>query len=400
MKILFVASRFPCPPVQGDRVRGYHHLRILSRKHDVVLVAPEPEGDRAANLKIIQSVCAQIETVSTPFWRRLRRLGQIPFTSLPLQTLYFFDPRFRQEVQSLLQQQSFDLIHVQLVRMAPVVDGLGDIPRVIDLIDALSLNMDRRAQRERGPKAWVVALEARRLQRYERMLTRQYNQLVVSSPLDRDAVGNYSNVHVISNGVDTEAYPFVQDGRESGTIVFTGRMGYFPNADAAIWFATAVLPLVRQRVPQARFLIVGASPTRAVRQLGRLQGVVVTGYVPSIQEYLAQATVAVAPMCAGSGMQFKVLEAMSSGAPVVATPYALGGIEAQDDEHLLVAQDAETFAEQVICMLGDQTLRRRLASNARQLVEEKYTWERSVAMLEGLYWQAREDVIHNQHNIT
>jgi sugar transferase (PEP-CTERM/EpsH1 system associated) len=320
------------------------------------------------------------------------RQSQTPFTSLPLQTLYFFDPRFRQRVNSLLQQQAFDLIHVQLVRMAPVVDGLGNIPKVMDLIDALSLNMDRRAQRERGPKAWIAASEARRLQHYERMLTRQYDQLVVSSPLDRDTVGNYSNVHVISNGVDIEAYPFVQDDRESGRIVFTGRMGYFPNADAAIWFATTVFPLVRRQMPRAQFFIVGASPTRAVRQLGRLQGVVVTGYVPSIQDYLAQATVAVAPMCAGSGMQFKVLEAMSSGAPVVATPYALGGIEVQDGEHLLVAQDAETFAEQVIRVFQDQALRRRLTCSARWLVEEKYTWERSVAMLEAAYWRARERV--------
>lgn len=392
MNLLFVTSRFPYPPIQGDRVRGYHHLRILSRQHRIVLVTSEPGRDRENHLRAVQLFCERVEIVSNPFWRRLWRLSQTPFTSLPLQTLYFFDPRFRQRVNSLFQQQAFDLIHVQLVRMAPVVDGLGDIPKVMDLIDALSLNMDRRVQRERGPKAWIAASEARRLQRYERMLTRQYDQLVVSSPLDRDAVGNYSNVHVISNGVDTEAYPFVQDGRESGTIVFTGRMGYFPNADAAIWFATAVFPLVRRQMPQAQFLIVGASPTRAVRQLGRLQGVVVTGYVPSIQDYLAQATVAVAPMRAGSGMQFKVLEAMSSGAPVVATPYALGGIEVQDGEHLLVAQDAETFAEQVIRMFQDQALRRRLTCSARWLVEERYTWERSVAMLEAVYWQARERV--------
>ena len=396
MRILVVASRFPYPPIQGDRVRGYHHLRLLSRQHRIVLVTPEPEGDRENNLKAIHPFCERIEIVSTSSWRRLWRLGRTPFTSLPLQTLYFFDPRFRQRVHPLLQEQSFDLIHVQLVRMAPVVEGVGvgpqgGIPKVIDLIDALSLNMARRARRERGPRAWIATLEARRVQRYERSLTQQYDQLVVSSLVDREAIGDYNNIHVIPNGVDIEAHPFAADwdsaqgSREPGTIVFTGRMGYFPNADAATWFSTKVFPLVRHQVPQARFLVVGADPTPAVRRLGQYPGIVVTGYVPRIQDYLARATVAVAPMQGGSGMQFKVLEAMACGAPVVATSYALGGIEAADGEHLLVVQGAAAFAEQVIRLLKAPGLGRHLARNARRLVEEKYTWERSVAMLEEVY---------------
>jgi sugar transferase (PEP-CTERM/EpsH1 system associated) len=385
MKLLFVASRFPYPPLQGDRVRAYHQLQALSHEHDIVLVTPEPQTNREQGLETVNRLCTQVEIVSVSPWRRLLRLAPTPFSSLPLQTLYFFDPRFQKRVKSLLTQQPFDLIHVQLVRMAPVADGLEGIPTVIDLIDALSVNMSRRAQRERGPMAWIVGKEAKRLQKYERELTKQYDQLLISSPQDREAIGEYDNIHVIRNGVDIADYPIAEGDHELDRIVFTGRMGYFPNADAAVWFTTEVLPLVRSQVPQARFFIVGADPTPAVRRLAEHAGVIVTGYVPSIQDFLTKSTVAVAPMKSGSGMQFKVLEAMACGTPVVATSYALGGIEATDGKHLLIASNAESFADNVIRLMESSTLRQRLAHNARSLVEAKYTWERSVAMLEEVY---------------
>jgi glycosyltransferase involved in cell wall biosynthesis len=216
-------------------------------------------------------------------------------------------------------------------------------------------------------------------------LASSFDQQIVSSPLDKEAIGASETLHVIPNGVNIEDFPYTENGREDSLILFTGRMGYFPNAEAAIYFATRVFPLILQQKPDARFLIVGADPPRRVRRLSRLPGVEVTGYVPRIQDYLARATVAVAPMQAGTGIQNKVLEAMASGVPVVATRYALGGIEAVDGEHLLVADDADGLADQVVRLLRDPALRRRLARNARQLVEEKYTWERSVAMVEEVY---------------
>lgn len=230
-----------------------------------------------------------------------------------------------------------------------------------------------------------MEIESRRVRKYERALTRQYDRLVVSSPLDRNVIGEYANIHVVRNGINLSDHPFTENGRDPGSIVFTGRMGYFPNADAAIWFATNVFPLVRSKAPDAQFFVVGADPTPEVQNLAQQPGVVVTGYVDRIQDYLAKAMVAVAPMQGGSGMQFKVLEAMCSGAPVVATPFALGGIEIVDGEHLLVAQSAEAFAVHTIELLQNQTLQTRVARHARQLVEENYSWEQSVAMLENVY---------------
>ena len=370
-------------------MRAYHQLRTLSHKHRLTLVTPVESVRDRQNVQALSPFCERIEAIPVSHWRGALRLIGAPFTGLPLQTLFFFDARSRERVQALLRETSFDLVHVQLVRMAPVADGLGDIPTVLDFIDALSLNWYRRARQERIPFSWIVGQEARRLEHYERALVTRFDRLIVSSPVDREAIGPYENLHVIPNGVDVDHFSFVEDGREPYTIMFTGRMAYFPNAGAAIWFVTQVFPLIRRQAPAARFVIAGAEPPRQVRKLGRLDGLEVTGYVPDLHQLLARAAVAVAPMQAGSGIQNKVLEAMSSGTPLVVTPHALGGIEARDGEHLLVAQDPETFARQVIRLFNDAPLACRLARNARRLVEEKYTWERSAAMLQEVYHLAR-----------
>jgi sugar transferase (PEP-CTERM/EpsH1 system associated) len=385
VRIVFISSRCPYPSIQGDRARAYWQLRMLARDHRTTLVTPvESERDRQS-LRALTEFCERIEPVPDSRWRRVLRLGRAPFSQLPWQTLYFYDPRLQRKVKDLLDKASYDVVHVQLVRMAPVADRLADIPRVLDLIDALSLNWYRRARHERIPLSWLARLEAERLQRYERALASRFERLIVSSPVDRAAIGPYENLHVVPNGVDTRHFHFVEDGREPNTIIFSGRMAYFPNAVAAIWFAKQVLPLIRRQIPAVRFIIAGADPSRQVLELKRLDGVQVTGYVSDLHELLSRAAVAVAPMQAGSGIQNKVLEAMSSGTPLVATPSALGGIEARDGEHLLMARDGEAVAEQIIRLLQDPSLACRLAHSARSLVEDKYTWDRAGNMLEELY---------------
>jgi glycosyltransferase involved in cell wall biosynthesis len=137
-----------------------------------------------------------------------------------------------------------------------------------------------------------------------------------------------------------------------------------------------------------QFWIIGADPPPVVQKLAQQPGVMVTGHVASVAHYLQRATVAVAPMQCGSGIQNKVLEAMSCGAPLVVTPFALGGLEVRHGEHLMVGRDASEFAGHVIRLLQDTPLRRQLVANARQLVDEKFTWEQSVAQLEEAYCQA------------
>lgn len=389
MKLLFVASRFPYPPFNGDQVRAYHHLRVLSRRHEIVLLAPEPAEHPDACLEAIAPFCTHVEIVPISRWRSIARLAGAPLQRLPLQTLVFYDPEIGRRARALARDWAVDLVHVQMIRMAPVIQALGELPRVVDLIDSMAVNLARQAKRSRPPKSWLASWEASRVEAYERALTSAFDQLVISSPLDRSAIGEYPNLHVVANGVDLESHPFVTTERDEDALVFSGTMWYFPNVDAAQWLVHEVLPLIRRHRPRTTLTIVGARPVPVVRRLAEIPGVAVTGRVPSVHEYVARSAVAVAPMRSGSGIQFKIIEAMAAGTPVVATPTATVGLQAVEERDLLVGADAESFAAQVVRLLDDRALRKRLAHNALRLVQDVYAWERTVESLEQVYERAR-----------
>lgn len=379
MNILFVAPRFPDPPLQGDRLRARQFLRVLRRHHSITLVTPDaPAGVSAATLA---EVCDRWVATPEPRWRSLGRAAFQSAGSLPLQTALFCSPALVDKVRDLARHQPFDLLYLHTARVAAVIDAVPALPKVIDFIDALSLNMYRRARRQLGPAQWAFDLEFRRMANYERYIAGICATQFVSAAVDRAIIGG--DAHVVANGVDLAEFPYHEDSRADDLIVFSGRMGYFPNADAAVHFARHILPRIRRAAPGARFQIVGADPPPHVVALGRLPGVEVTGQVPRIHDYLQRATVAVAPLRGGSGSPIKVFEAMASGAPVVATPHLLDTNDLSDGTHLLLAHDDNAMAEQVTRLLRDAALRRRLARAARALVEQRYTWERSAEAING-----------------
>lgn len=388
MKILFISARFPYPPLRGDQVRAYHQLRLLGPKHRITLISFTHSGVSAKAQRTVAGYCEQVITFPLRRIQMVTSLLRQAFSDYPFQTALYQTVGMKKEIQKVLSNQTYDLVHVQLARMAPYLEDVHRVPRVIDLIDALSLNMKRRYQHDRGPLKWVAYLEWKRLSRYERSICRMFDRVTVVSPVDCQAIGNYSNLLVNPIGVDLPQFPFTLDEREPHTIIFSGNMGYFPNVNAVLWFAQQVLPLIKRTIPQIKFYVVGARPDRKIQQLARHDpAIVVTGFVENLAAYLQRATVAVAPMQAGSGQQFKILEAMACGTPVVATSHILGGIEVTDNEHLLVANNrADAFANQAIRLLQDQNLARYLAGNARRLVEERYTWEHTVSELEAIYY--------------
>ena len=390
VRILFVTGRFPYPLLRGDQLRAFHQLRLLGPRHRITLVAFGEEG-RAEDgeREALAPYCDRI--VRVPLGRAAmgRNLLRHGLSALPLQAALYDDPAMAQALRRLAADGEHDVAHVQLARMAPHLASCPARARVVDLVDALSMGMERRAARDRPPGRWLARLEAGRLRAYESRVCAEADEAVVSSAADRDALGAPPNVTVVPNGVDLEHFSFGRARREPGRVVFTGNLGYFANADAVLWFATRVLPLLRRSLPGARFEVVGARPPRALRRLARGDGAVdLVGPVADVGARLRSAQAAVAPLQAGSGQSNKILEAMASGTPVVATPLATAGVEARHGEHLLVAATPEAFAGELVRLLGDAALAERLARAGRALVESAYTWERSVERLEAVYERA------------
>jgi sugar transferase (PEP-CTERM/EpsH1 system associated) len=387
LRILFITARFPYPVLKGDQVRAYHQLRALGKRHRISLLSFAGKRVDPRDLAQVERLCEDVTLVPLSRLQMASALLRNAASPLPWQTLVYQTEAMNAAVREHLKR-GYDVVHVQLARMAEHVVH-SDTPCVIDLIDALSLNMQRRARQERGALRRLVEHEAGRMQSYERRLCDLAARTCVVSPIDRHAIGPFERLHVNQNGVDIDHFAFSSAERRPDSLVFTGNMGYFPNVNAVTWFVRSVLPLIRAEIPTVTLEIVGANPTRDVRALGNDDGAItVTGFVDDVRVHLARASAGIVPMRAGSGMQNKVIEAMASGTPLVATPFALGGIAACDERDVLVAHDAVQFAMQTVRMLRSAELRDRIARSARSLVERSHGWETSVAALEELYHEA------------
>jgi sugar transferase (PEP-CTERM/EpsH1 system associated) len=186
------------------------------------------------------------------------------------------------------------------------------------------------------------------------------------------------------NGVDSGFFAPAAEPYDPDTIVFIGRMDYYPNQQCMFHFCAEVLPLLRAQRPSLQLQIVGADPSPAVRRLGQLPGVTVTGSVPDVRPYATRAALTVAPLRIARGTQNKILEAMAMGVPVVTTHVAAGGVDAVPGEHLLTADTPEQACAAILSVLNDPAERARLARAGRERVLSHHAWPSSMRRLDGI----------------
>jgi glycosyltransferase involved in cell wall biosynthesis len=181
---------------------------------------------------------------------------------------------------------------------------------------------------------------------------------------------------VIPTGVDVDYFSPRNGEEDPSSIVFTGSMDWTANEDGIVFFIENVLPLVRKRFPRAKLWVVGRRPTSRLQQIGRnVKDVEVTGTVDDIRPYLSRGAVYVVPLRVGGGTRIKIFEAMAAGKAVVSTTIGAEGLPVQDGENILLADDAETFAQSVVDLLADEVRRKNLGAAARKLVSENYSWK-------------------------
>jgi sugar transferase (PEP-CTERM/EpsH1 system associated) len=351
-----------------------------------VAVACLADGrDDLANVEALRPFTSSIDAVPLDRRRARARALTALATGAPLTVAYFNERELHCRIAERLTGGAFDLVLVYSSGMAQFVERHAGRPRIMQFADLDSLKWRGYAASSRPPLRWVYGLEGQRLLAYERRLAAAFSHSVVCTPREvRDfrRLIPEAPVSCVSNGVDLEYYRPMALPQDEQSLVFTGVMDYFPNVEGALWFCQEVLPLVRRRVLGATFTVCGARPNAAVRALGRLEGVTVTGRVPDVRPYLARSAVCVVPLRIARGIQNKLLEAMAMGLPTVATPAAFEGVEAETPDHLLVAEGAAEFAEAVVRLLDDAALRRQLGQQARACVEANYRWETQLSRLD------------------
>lgn len=387
--LLLLIHRIPYPPNKGDKIRSYHLLKHLARDYRVHLATFVDDADDWQHVPTVEKMCASSHFASlNPTLARVRSLGAL-VKNRSLSLDYYRDAGMQRWVDQTVAAHKIERVLVFSSAMAQYADKYPNARRVVDFCDVDSDKWRQYADKKSWPMSWLYRHEARQLLSYERQVAREYDaSLFVSAPeadLFRQlAPESDARIGFFSNGVDTDYFsPDAAGGSpfEAGerAIVFTGAMDYWPNVDAVQWFAQDVMPLLRARFPDLVFYIVGARPSPAVLELGKQANIVVTGTVPDVRPYIAHARAAVAPLRIARGIQNKVLEAMAMAIPVVVSPQALEGIEAEPGRELVLAQDATGFADAVASLLARQDNTMGLAARAR--VERKYSWPSNLACI-------------------
>ncbi len=385
MRILFLSQRVPYPPNRGDKITTWRLLERMRREHEVHCLAfAHGEADRAG-ARELADMGVSVECFDhRPTWARLRALPLLA-TSKPLTLGVFGSGELQRAVDRRVGET--DLAYAYSSSMGAFLLPHRGLRRVMHFAELDSDKWRQYAERTGPPMRWIYAREHRTLLAFERRLAHEVEQNVFCTPLEQSifdsAIPGAPSV-VLRNGVDLAAFAPDPSSAEPGHVVFTGVMDYFPNVDGCRWFADAILPLVRARVPDVRFSIVGAHPTPEVRALAQRPGITVTGFVDDTRDWLRRASVAVAPLRIARGIQNKVLEALAMGLPTVGTTPATQGTEGTAGRDFEVADDAESFARAVADLLIDRERAHALGAAGRKYVEENYDWEVCLRVLDDI----------------
>lgn len=385
MKILFLTHRLPYAPNRGDRIRAFHLLREMSRFADVSLCSLTHDDDERSYR---DRVPFATDVTCLPV-RRLRNLARaaarVP-TSRPLTHSLLDAAGIHAALRDLIDRRPPDLVVAFCSGMArfmfePPLEGR---PFVLDMVDVDSVKWDQLAKVSRGPLRWIYRREARTLRAFEVAAVSRAGATLVVNERERIAlekIAPAARITVVPAGVEIDAFRPPGPPSSEPVVIFCGVLNYPPNEIGVRWFATDVWPRVRSAVPDAKFKVIGAAPTNAVRNLASSDASIdVVGTVPSVQPYLWSAAVSVAPIHVSQGIQTKVLEALAAGLPVVVTPSVSLGLPPAVQRTCPTADAPGPFADAVIALL------RRSPEDRRQLAAaaapDSLTWDQQLRDLE------------------
>jgi len=395
--LLIIVHRIPFPPDKGDKIRSYHILKHLAEHYRVTVACMIDDLADLAHVAALREMVHQVHyQVRTTKMMKLYAIWSI-FTVRSFSQQCFYSKKLQSEIDGYLDQYDPAAILCFCSSSAEYLfrsrHGFEELKKKVllnDLIDVDSEKWGQYAEKHTGVMRWLYRREARLLLPCELRIAAEFDRTFLVSDEEKKVLaahGWVDKVEALSNGVDLNYFsPDKVSKQQSPTadcrLVFSGAMDYWPNIEGAVWFAEKIFPIVKESVLEAQFCIAGRNPTDEVLALKKISGVEVTGTVPDMRDYLSTATICVVPLLIARGIQNKVLEAMAMEKPVIATTGAATGTKAVDGEAIIVADDEQVMANEIIGLLGDKQRQLEIGCKAREYVEREHSWESHLARLD------------------
>ena len=383
MRIFVILPRIPYPLEKGDKLRAFQQIKSLSKNNEIILCALNHNRklNKQKAFGKLQPYCRSINFIDLPWYAIPFNVLKAFFTGLPLQVGFFYNSKANRIIKKLFKEYQPGHVYCQLVRTAEYGTNLPAL-KTIDYQDVFSYGVKRRLEQASFWMKPVLKLEYKRLTAYEKKMFRAFNNKTIISYPDRNLmqITEKEEIVVIPNGVD-HAFFKPMDSAKQYDLVFTGNMSYPPNVDAAGYLVNNIMPFVWQKLPDTKVLLAGASPAAKVKALEN-DKVKVSGWLDDIREAYSSAKVFIAPMRIGTGLQNKLLEAMSMKIPAITTPLANDALRAQHQKEILIGKNEQELAEHIVNLLSDEKLAGTLAENGHAFVHKKYSWDEATERLE------------------
>ena len=395
MRILTLISKFPWPLTDGAVIRDFNLLREAAKRHDVSLLCFLFKPSDRDHFDALRPYCRTIVGIdlARPRWQTVANAVQSLITTDPFIIREYWRTEMASELEKFVDRERIDVVHSHFLHMSQYVGHKRKAAFVHDAHNLEHVLWQRMERTTTNPfKKAFIHSQYSKLVRLQQDVARASEKCVVLSDEDRaeyQRICPEADVTTVPNGADVEYWtPADTNGAiEASSILYFGNLSWPPQADAAVYFHDKILPLVRQRVPSVKFYIAGQNPPETVKALAG-DGVIVTGFVPDMREYVARAAVVVMPLRAGAGTKHRVFQAMCMKKPVVCTAVAAEGIALTNGETALLADDPETFANATVSLIQDASLRQRLGERGRQLVLDRYDWRAIYERLEEAFQEA------------
>ncbi len=280
------------------------------------------------------------------------------------------------DIKKILMTRHYDIAILSFYEIA--VEYLETIrkysPQTKILIDTVDIHFIREIRMAEIMNDKKLLKRAHRTKNEELSIYKKADAIITVTDRDWEHVAGYlpgmkhfviPNIHEIAENIIEK--------KDRKALVFVGNFNHPPNADAVLYFVNDILPIIKKKINDVTFTIIGNNPPEEILRLHNDKDIIVTGYVPSVTPYLQSAMVSVAPLRYGAGMKGKIGEAMAHGLPVVTTSIGAEGMRIIDEENALIADTPEEFAEKVYQLYTDDNKWKKISESGKKLINDNYS---------------------------
>lgn len=392
MKILMLTPYLPYPLLSGGQIRTYNLLKNLKDKHEIHLYSIIKDDAEKEYVSELNKYCRSVNVFKrskTPF--TLRNVLLAGVTPYPFLVTRNFPIRAKSVLTEVLAKENYDLIHAETFYVMPNLPKTRVPTLLVEQTIEYLVYQDFVKQFRVALLKPFLMFDVLKIKYWENYYWKKATRLATMSQEDKAFIRRFAKgakIDVVANGVDAQFFAEVPRKKLAHPVVlFVGQFKWLPNRDAVLFLHRRVWPLIKRRVPACSFRIVGRHPTGEIRDLGNEKDVVVDEGIEDIREAYAGASVLLAPIRSGRGTKYKILEAMASGTPVVATGLGIEGIRARDNREVLIGESAEELADKTVRVLSDPGSAHKIAKAANKLILKHYNWKSISGKLDEIYKQ-------------